>query len=588
MTSLYDRYLNLVPKICLNFKLEFFYRLIENHSKETKVKCAKVFLIEWGTSGRVRPTLKTLQKLLLKALMFKAVDAIAIMLGGKYFSHPEQALLECWEPRHNRTSIVRNFICKTTRDSLIFVFYLSEPLPERPAVGPEAHININVTDLLNADSVTQQINTTTSEDCNATTRQMESLNLIKFSTNSIDSLREQSVEQISASNMIQFSNNISDSQFIPVSDILNPKSENQSNSSTQQSNSSIQESNSSIQESNSNIQESNYSIQQSNSSTQQSIFCALTDNDILKDDNLIQFHYKELETITNKFSDVNLIGCGGFGDVFAGNHYSLGGLAVKKVHEKQNVSLDIITKMFNTEVKLLSLLRHDNIVPILGFSIDGPVRCIVCKYIDGGTLKQKIAVKGDKALNKNQRMKIMTGVAAGLRFIHNTKKPSSNALPSAMSGYFIHGDVKSSNILLTKDCFPKLCDFGLAKQFERTYVTLNIMGTREYMAPESISGTITQKSDVYSYGMVLLELLTGSEPIVTQDNASMNIKNYLEDELPSVDGDITPFLDSGIGEWIEAQSIYGIAKLCLNKEPKQRPSMDEISGELHNIQNIPN
>lgn len=187
---------------------------------------------------------------------------------------------------------------------------------------------------------------------------------------------------------------------------------------------------------------------------------------ILQDANLIHFDYQELEKITNSFSEEfnrngdslsGRIGSGGFGEVFVGIHEKYGPLAVKKAynHLQYDHKLGIAMKVFNAEVKYLSQFRHKNIVPILGFTMNGPSMCIVCEYIEGGSLEQKLA---EKVLTERQKMDIMIGTAEGLKYLHGSGEPLQNDNESMDSKKtnFVHGDVKSANILLTKDYIPKV------------------------------------------------------------------------------------------------------------------------------------
>lgn len=121
----------------------------------------------------------------------------------------------------------------------------------------------------------------------------------------------------------------------------------------------------------------------------------------------------------------------------------------------------------------------------------------------------------------------------------------------------------------------QLCDFGLAKQLETTFITTkSMMGTSAYMAPEGFSGTVTQKNDIFSFGIVLLELLTGLKPIVVENGESNNIKSYVEENCE--DNDITRLVDKRISNWTKAQDIFIVAQRCLQHYKNQRPTIDEV------------
>ncbi|KAJ8727407.1 hypothetical protein PYW07_001526 [Mythimna separata] len=570
----WQRVIPFIPKDLRSQQFERKYnyehmKSIEEHARNTNRKCAEVLFDEWGTSGRVRPTLEVLMNILNQAQIFRAVDEIARMLG--------------------------------------------EPPPPRPLEGPGAPIPINLTALLNDESVEQRLNSMASIEsdnlhnsshdqvaCNRTTRQLkEPSDLIQFSetiqSKDIPSFSAlQTFDNRSTALMQQQSNliNISGSKVLTTGEFpdfsaLIPK-DNETvpqtiNTATTASTSTEIESSQVDMTPQSEL--SQYAAG-GNLTSVPNIF-SIIDNAILEDKKLVHFDYKELETITNKFSEsfvdkpvgpIGKIGSGGFGDVYVGTHAKHGSLAVKRVKIQFQVSCEVAMKVFNTEVKSLSHLRHENIVPIFGYSIDGPTPCIVCKYIDGGSLLQKIAAK---VLTEKQRMAIMTGTAEGLKYIHHSERPpqydESGNLSESVStrkSYFLHGDVKSANILLTQDCVPKLCDFGLAKQLETTCIDTRPMGTTAYMAPEGFNGTVTQKNDIFSFGIVLLELLTGLKPIIIANGENNNIKNYVEDNC--LDGDITNLLDSVVGHWPQAQNVFILAQRCLEHLKNKRPSIDEV------------
>ncbi|KAF9814105.1 hypothetical protein SFRURICE_000100 [Spodoptera frugiperda] len=570
----------LIPKDLTadNFERKYNYehmRLMEKHAEETNRKFAEVLFDEWGTSGRVRPTLETLMMILYKAEIFRAVDEISLMLG---------------EP----------------------------PLP-RPSDGPAAPITTNISALLNDQSGDQTANTTASVDsgnphnsdhdqaiCNHTTRQLkEPSDLIKFSEtilskdipnlSVLQTFGDRSTALIEQSDLIKFSSSkVMSSAELPDFSALIPKTESDSKTIA-----SVTATTVSTEPDSSRVnstQQSSYSQYSAggNMSSVPNIYSVI-DNAILTDKNLVQFDYSELEAITNNFSDnfaetpvgpVGKIGSGGFGEVYVGRHRKHGLLAIKRVRMHFQISCEVAMKVFNTEVKALSLLRHENIVPIFGYSIDGITPCIVCEYIDGGSLSYNIQ---ERVLQVNERMNIIKGTAEGLKYIHHSERPpqfddsvTQSGSVSTRKSYFLHGDVKSANILLTKDCVPKLCDFGLAKQLETTFITTkSMMGTSAYMAPEGFSGTVTQKNDIFSFGIVLLELLTGLKPIVVENGESNNIKSYVEENCE--DNDITRLVDKRISNWTKAQDIFIVAQRCLQHYKNQRPTIDEVCNMLDQI-----
>ncbi|XP_070762864.1 interleukin-1 receptor-associated kinase 4 isoform X4 [Enoplosus armatus] len=221
------------------------------------------------------------------------------------------------------------------------------------------------------------------------------------------------------------------------------------------------------------------------------------------------FLYNELMKMTGNFDDRPIsgggcrLGEGGFGTVYKGlvNDKPV---AVKKLNPMDDVSLDELRVQFSQEIETLKVLKHENLVDMVGFSCDGQHPCLVYAFMANGSLLDRLAcLEESPPLSWPQRCLIAEGIARGLEYLH--------------SNHHIHRDVKSANILLDEEFVAKISDFGLtrasAKRTSTTMMTERIVGTRAYMAPEALRGEITPRSDVFSFGVVLLELLSGLPPV---------------------------------------------------------------------------
>ncbi|XP_076939364.1 putative serine/threonine-protein kinase PBL3 [Bidens hawaiensis] len=321
------------------------------------------------------------------------------------------------------------------------------------------------------------------------------------------------------------------------------------------------------------------------SSSIESICTPRTEKEILSSPNVKPFSFIELKNATRNFRPDSLLGEGGFGYVFKGWIDEATHLASKPGSGTVIAVKKLKTEGFQghkewlTEVTYLGQLHHANLVKLIGYCSEGDNRLLVYEYMPKGSLENHLFRRGPQPLPWATRLKVATGAARGLAFLHDAKDQ------------IIYRDFKASNILLDADFNAKLSDFGLAKAGptgDRTHVSTQVMGTQGYAAPEYIAtGRLTSKSDVYSFGVVLLELLSGRRAVdkdkngVEQDLVEWT-KPYLGDKRR-----LFRIMDTRLEGQYPQKSAFTAATLasqCLNIEPKSRPRMSQVLASLEELQ----
>ncbi|KAL9247290.1 hypothetical protein vseg_020735 [Gypsophila vaccaria] len=282
------------------------------------------------------------------------------------------------------------------------------------------------------------------------------------------------------------------------------------------------------------------------------------------------YSLQEIEKATNAFDSTRVLGEGGFGVVYRGT-FDDGEQVAVKVLKRDNRDG---AREFLSEVEMLSRLHHKNLVKLLGICTEEHVQCLVYELVPNGSVESHLhgAEKEAAPLDWATRVNIALGAARGLAYLHEDSSPC-----------VIHRDFKSSNILLEHDFMPKVSDFGLATTAlngGNQPIPTQVIGTFGYVAPEyALTGHFLVKSDVYSYGVVLLELLTGRKPVdFSNPSGQENIVAWAQPFLTSKEG-LDLIMDSSLRPIISFDSfskVAAIASMCVQPEVSRRPFMGEV------------
>ncbi|XP_010553548.1 PREDICTED: receptor-like kinase TMK3 isoform X2 [Tarenaya hassleriana] len=287
-----------------------------------------------------------------------------------------------------------------------------------------------------------------------------------------------------------------------------------------------------------------------------------------------------LRNVTNNFSEENILGKGGFGTVYRGELHDGTKIAVKRM--ESSVVSDKGLAEFKSEIAVLTKVRHRHLVALLGYCLDGNERLLVYEYMPQGTLSQHLfhwEEEGLKPLEWTRRLSIALDVARGVEYLHTLAHQS-----------FIHRDLKPSNILLGDDMRAKVSDFGLVRLAPdgKHSIETRLAGTFGYLAPE-YAGRVTTKVDIFSFGVILMELITGRKALdETQPEDSMHLVTWFRRIHNGKDQDsfnkaVDPAIDLDQDTLSSVGKVSELAGHCCAREPYQRPDMGHVVNVLSSL-----
>ncbi|KAK9723764.1 hypothetical protein RND81_05G023800 [Saponaria officinalis] len=299
----------------------------------------------------------------------------------------------------------------------------------------------------------------------------------------------------------------------------------------------------------------------------------LSEKKSIKIDGVKEFTFKEMVRATNNFNRSAQVGQGGYGKVYRGTLADDTAVAVKRAAEGSLQG----TREFLTEIHLLSRLHHRNLVSLVGYCGESGEQMLVYEFMPNGTLHDWLYGKSEKTLSFSMRLRIALGAAKGILYLHREANPP-----------IFHRDIKASNILLDSHLIAKVADFGLSRlapaiddEGDASHqVSTVVKGTPGYLDPEYfLTHKLTDKSDVYSLGVVFLELLTGVPPISHSKNLVREVTTANES------GSVSDIIDSRMSDYSSecVERFIALAMRCCQDQTEMRPSMLDVVRELENI-----
>ncbi|KAH9797469.1 putative LRR receptor-like serine/threonine-protein kinase RFK1 [Citrus sinensis] len=295
----------------------------------------------------------------------------------------------------------------------------------------------------------------------------------------------------------------------------------------------------------------------------------------------ISFTLKQIKAATNNFDSAKKIGEGGFGPVYKGQLADGTIIAVKQLSSKSRQG----NREFLNEIAMISCLQHPNLVKIHGCCVEGDQLLLVYEYMENNSLACALFGRENCELELDwpTRQKICLGIARGLAFLHEESRFK-----------IVHRDIKATNVLLDRDLNPKISDFGLAKldEGDKTHISTRIAGTIGYMAPEyALWGYLTYKADVYSFGIVALEIVSGKNNMSYAPALEFDCTCLLDWACHlQQDGKLVELVDERLGSKYkkeEAERMIKVSLLCTNASPSLRPTMSEVVNMLEGKTAIP-
>ncbi|CAH8360092.1 unnamed protein product [Eruca vesicaria subsp. sativa] len=293
------------------------------------------------------------------------------------------------------------------------------------------------------------------------------------------------------------------------------------------------------------------------------------DRDDLTTAGSLQFDFKAIEAATDKFSETNKLGQGGFGQVYKGTFPSGVQVAVKRLSKTSGQG----EREFENEVVVVAKLQHRNLVKLLGFCLEGEEKILIYEFVPNKSLDYFLFDSTmQNKLDWTIRYKIIKGIARGILYLHQDSRLT-----------IIHRDLKAGNILLDADMNPKVADFGMARIFGMDQTEANtkrVVGTYGYMSPEyAMYGQFSMKSDVYSFGVLVLEIISGKKNSSTHqmDGTAGNLVSYTW-RLWS-NGSPLELMDESFRDNYQTGEVIKcihIALLCVQEEAEDRPTMSDI------------